>query len=194
MNCGALASAISWMYPATGCVPLRALACGYGMVPRYAWCRFATSCPPSDELWRSCERYIMDVSCHRLRAAPPDFAFCSAVVFEALACGYGMVPRYAWCRFATMSYPSGELWFHAPRGVASRRCPTFRVNYGFMFRVVSLRDDIRPSRPWQGQGCPCYLCNVTKVLRCRGATPLDDFCFLGFVGTMMQKFGSLLMR
>ena len=28
--------------PPTGCVPLRMLACGYGMVPRYARCRFAT--------------------------------------------------------------------------------------------------------------------------------------------------------
>ena len=29
--------------PPTGFVPLWALACGYGMVPRYARCRFATS-------------------------------------------------------------------------------------------------------------------------------------------------------
>jgi hypothetical protein len=31
--CGALAGAVLWSFPTAGCAPLRALTCGYGMVP-----------------------------------------------------------------------------------------------------------------------------------------------------------------
>ena len=44
----------------------------------------------------------------RLRATPPVFVVGCTVVFEALACGYGMVPRSARRRLATVYRPLGE--------------------------------------------------------------------------------------
>ena len=49
VNCGALTSAVLSSFFPQATRRLRALACGYGMIPRFALCRFATMCRPSGE-------------------------------------------------------------------------------------------------------------------------------------------------
>ena len=131
--------AISWGLSTAGCVPLRALACGYGMVPHSVRCRFATMYRPTG----GCRQWRFS---RTLTGAMFLLHLPRAVLLTSLTRGY------EWSR------PAGDLpprcGFVAPlralyerltfRRLRAAPGTCLRLRHGSALRAVSLRDNVVP--------------------------------------------------